>query len=62
MLIEESRTPVTFKTDKGCKVVSREPDQDPICLEFVDSDIVYFWKAASRMDMDCKVIQLTEAF
>ena len=42
--------------------VQREPDQDPICLEFVDSDIVYSWKNPSRMDMDCKVIQLTEAF
>ena len=44
------------------RTAQREPDQDPICLEFVDSDIVYSWKAASRMDMDCKVIQLTEAF
>ena len=44
------------------RTVQREPDQDPICLEFVDSDIVYSWKNPSRMDMDCKVIQLTEAF
>ncbi len=26
------------------RTVQREPDQDPICLEFVDSDIVYSWK------------------
>ena len=44
------------------RTVQREPDQDPICLEFVDNDIVYSWKNPSRMDMDCKVIQLTEAF
>jgi hypothetical protein len=44
------------------RTVLREPDQDPICLEFVDSDIVYSWKNPSRMDMDYKVIQLTEVF
>ena len=44
------------------RAVQRKPDQNPFCLEFVDSDIVYSWNNPSRMDMDCKVIQLTEVF